>query len=74
MPKISFQIPIEVSKVISKHPEINWNKVISNTLGNYTKKIRLLDSITSKSKLAEQDIEEIDHVIKSGLLKRYKKA
>ncbi len=71
MPKVSVQIPAEVSKIMARHPGVNWNKVISSTVWNYAKKIKLLDSITSKSKLTDEDIEAIDHTIKAGLLKKY---
>lgn len=74
MPEITFDIPSDVKEIISKHSEINWNKVISDTLWNYAKKIRLLDSITSKSKLTDKDVEAIDHAIKANLLKKYQNA
>ena len=74
MPKVSVQIPAEVSEVMAQHPEVNWNRVISNTLWNYAKKIRLLDSITSKSRLTDEDVEAIGHEIKADLLKRYQTA
>lgn len=74
MPKVSVQIPAEVSKVMTQHPEVNWDKVISNTLWNYAKKIRLLDSITSKSKLTDKDVEALGHEIKANMIKRYQTA
>lgn len=73
MPKISFEIPSDIQEIMTKHSEINWDKVISDTLWNYARKIRLLDSITSKSKLSEQDVNAIDHEIKAGLLTKYLK-
>lgn len=72
MPKITVDIPSDVKDIISKHSELNWNKVITDTLWNYAKKLKLLDSITSKSKISEKDIEAIDHAIKHNLLKKYK--
>ncbi len=71
MPKVSVQIPTEISEIMAKHPEVNWDKVISDNLWNYVKKIRLLDSITSKSKLTDKDVDAIDHAIKDDLLKKY---
>jgi hypothetical protein len=71
MPKITFDIPSDVKDVISRHSEIDWNKLISDVLWNYAKKIRLLDSIASKSKLDSKDVEVIDHVIKASLSKKY---
>lgn len=74
MSKVSVQIPDEVSKIMAQRPEVNWNKVISNTLWNYAKKIKLLDSLTFKSALTDKDVEAIDHAIKADLLKKYQKA
>lgn len=38
MPKITFDIPSDVKDVISRHSEIDWNKLISDVLWNYAKK------------------------------------
>ncbi|MBI5203361.1 MAG: hypothetical protein HZA11_00415 [Nitrospirae bacterium] len=74
MPKVTFEIPTDVNALIKKHTEVDWNKIISDTLWNYAKKIKLLDSITSKSKLTDKDVEALDREIKEVLLKRYQKA
>lgn len=74
MPKVTFDIPTDVKDIIKKHAEVDWNKIISDTLWNYAKKIKLLDSITSKSKLTGKDVESLDHEIKGALLKKYQKA
>lgn len=71
MSKITLEVPSDIKNIISKHSEIDWNKLILNTLQSYAKKIRLLDSITSKSKLTKEDIVALDHEIKATLLKRY---
>ncbi len=72
MPKVIFEIPSDVKDIISKHKEIDWNRVISDTLWSYARKIKLLDSITSKSKLTDKDISALDHEIKAGLIKKYR--
>lgn len=74
MPKITLDIPSDVKDVISKHTEIDWNKLISDILWNYAKKLRLLDSIASKSKLGNKDVEAIDHIIKASLANKYQAA
>jgi len=38
MPKVSFEIPNDVKDILTKHTEIDWNKIISDTLWNYAKK------------------------------------
>lgn len=73
MPNITFQIPSEVNEILSKHTEIQWDKVVVDTLWNYAKKLRLLDKITSKSKLTHQNADKLDKAIKSSLSKHYKK-
>jgi hypothetical protein len=71
MPKITVDIPSDVKDIISKHSELNWNKIITDTLWSYAKKLKLLDSITSKSKISEKDVDEIDSTIKQNILKKY---
>jgi hypothetical protein len=71
VPKITIDIPSDVKDIISKHSELNWDKVIADTLWSYAKKLKLIDSITAKSKILEKDVEEIDYVIKHGILKKY---
>ncbi len=74
MPGVTFQIPSEVKKILSKHPEIKWDKVVADTLWNYARRLRLMDKIAAKSKLSSQDIDQLDKTIKAGLWKRYKNA
>lgn len=71
MSKVTFNVPSEIKGIISKHSEINWDKVTSDTLWGYVKKMKMLDSITSKSMLSDKDIDAIDHSIKASLLKKY---
>jgi hypothetical protein len=73
MPNITFEIPSEIKKILSDHPEIKWDKVVADTLWNYAKKIRLMDKIASKSKLSNQDVDKLDKTVKTSLLKHYRK-
>jgi len=73
MPNITLQIPSEIKEILSKHPEIKWDKIVTDTLWNYAKKLRLTDKMVSKSKLSDQDVDKLDKVIKADLLKRYKR-
>ena len=52
MPSVTFQIPSEAKKVMSKYPKIKWDKVVADTLWNYARKLRLMDKIAAKSKLS----------------------
>ncbi|MBI5746666.1 MAG: hypothetical protein HZA13_06675 [Nitrospirae bacterium] len=74
MSKVTFDIPSDIKAIISKRSEIDWDKVISDTLWSYVKKMKLLDSMTSKSRLTDKDADTIAHAIKADLLKKYQKA
>ncbi len=73
MPNITLQIPTEIKDILSKHPEIKWEKIVTDSLWSYAKKLRLIDKLTSKSKLSARDVDELDRTIKADLLKRYKR-
>lgn len=32
MPNVTFQIPSEIKEILSQHPEIKWDKVVTETL------------------------------------------
>jgi hypothetical protein len=72
MPSVTFQIPSEIKEILSEHPEIKWDKVVADTLWGYAKKLRLMDKMTSRCKLSEQNADKVDKAIKAALLKRYK--
>ncbi len=59
-------------KIISQHPEINWETLAKDAIWNYVKKLQLADKITNKSKLNCDDVEIIDRAIKKSLLERYR--
>lgn len=74
MPKVTFEIPADIKDILTTHTEIDWDKIISDTLWSYAKKIKLLESITSKSSLTDKDVEVLDHEIKAALSKKYQNA
>jgi len=32
MPKVTFEIPSDIENIISKHLEVDWDKLVINTL------------------------------------------
>jgi hypothetical protein len=73
MPNITIQIPVEIKEILSKHPEIKWERIVTDSLWNYAKKLRLIDKVTSKSKLSDRDVDKLDRAIKVDLSKHYKR-
>jgi hypothetical protein len=74
MQDITFQIPTEVEKILSSHPEIKWDMVVTESLWNYAKKLRLMDKIASKSKLSTRNVNTLDKSIKTAIMSRYKES
>ncbi len=72
MPKMVLQISAEIKKIISQHPEINWETLAKDAIWDYAKKLQLADKITNKSKLSRDDVEILDREIKKSLLKKYR--
>lgn len=73
MPNLTLSIPEELHNIVKKHNEIKWSEVARRAMWLQANKLKLMDTLASKSKLTEKDVEELDHKIKAGLFKRYAK-
>ena len=71
MPSITVAIPEELNEVVKRHNDINWPEVARRAVWLEAQKLELMDKLAGKSKLTERDIEEIDHLIKRDIVKRY---
>ena len=71
MPNITLSIPEELHNIVKNHTEIKWSEIARRAMWLQANKLKLMDSLASKSKLTKKDVEELDHKIKAGLLKRY---
>ena len=70
MGNITLSIPEELHSIVKQHTEIKWSEVARRAMWLQAKKLQLMDKLVSKSKFTEKDVEELDHKIKAGLLKR----
>tara|TARA_Y100000310_G_scaffold344949_1_gene460709 strand:- start:7422 stop:7640 length:219 start_codon:yes stop_codon:yes gene_type:complete len=71
MPNITLSIPEELHNIVKTHTEIKWSEVARRAMWLQARKLQLMDQLASKSKLNKKDVEELDHKIKAGLLKRF---
>ncbi|MDI6917655.1 MAG: hypothetical protein QMC80_07660 [Thermoplasmatales archaeon] len=74
MVNITLSVPKEVHKEMKKHPEIRWSEVARQAIIKKIGDMKLLDKLLSKSALKIEDVEELDKIIKVGILKRHKGA
>lgn len=72
MAHLTFSVPDEVRKAVSKLRQVDWDNVVSHLLWEYTKRLQLADRLARHSRLTATDIVEIDAVVKAGLAKRYR--
>lgn len=70
MPNMTLAIPRELHKIMKEHAEIKWSEVARRAMWEQARKLELLESLTGKSKLTQEDVEKIGKSIKIGLRKR----
>ena len=71
MPNMTLSIPSELHRIVKQHNEIKWSEVARKAMWVQARRLNLMEKLAKKSKLTKKDIDEIDHKIKAGLLKRF---
>ena len=67
---ITLAIPKELHERMREHDEISWSALIRHTLEHKLSDLELLDKLTAKSKMTEEDALEIGRLIKRSAAKR----
>jgi len=70
MGDITLSIPGELQKKMKKHSEIRWSKVIRKTIQKRIEDLELLDSLTARSELTQEDSLEISKKIDASVDKK----
>jgi hypothetical protein len=73
MTELIIDIPNDIAKDMKRAHFINWNEKLIKDIVFFLNEREIVESILSKSKLKETDVEEIDNLIKSGLFEKYYK-
>ncbi|MCJ7608670.1 hypothetical protein MUP00_03250 [Candidatus Bathyarchaeota archaeon] len=68
---VTLAVPVELHRIMKKHPEIKWSEVARQAMWEYARKLDLLDEIASRSKLSEKDAVEIGEAVKKRVAERY---
>ena len=71
MANMTLAVPEDLSRIMEKHKDIKWTEVARQAIREKARKLELMDKLLAKSKLTEQDAEEIGHKIKHGIAKRH---
>ncbi len=73
MTNITLTVPEGLHKKMKRHPEVKWSEVVRRVLAEKIRDLELMDRIAAKSLLTAKDVDELDHVLKEALLRRYKR-
>jgi hypothetical protein len=71
MPTITLSVPQDLKYEMDKEKEINWSEVARNAIKIKLDQLKILKSISSKSKLTEKDALKLGREINESLHKRY---
>ena len=71
MPTITLSVPEDLKKNMDKEKEINWSEVARNAIKIKLDQLKILKSISTRSKLTEKDALKLGREINESLHKRY---
>ena len=71
MTNMTLAVPEDLHRIMDRHKDIKWTEVARQAMREKARKLERMDKLLAKSKLTEQDAEEIGHKIKHGITKRH---
>lgn len=73
MPNMTLSLPEDVYRIVKAHNEVRWSEIARRAIEDYARKIALVNAMTSKSELSEDDIMALDYKVKAGVREYYRK-
>ncbi len=71
MVNMTLSIPEELYKEMQRHSEFKWSEIAREAFEKKIKELHWIEVVLSKSKLTEEDAEQIGHKIKHEIAKRF---
>ena len=71
MTNMTLAVPEDLYVIMQKHREIKWSEVARQAILEKARKLELMDTLLSKSKLTEADAQMIGHKIKQAIAKKH---
>ena len=68
---MTLAVPEDLHRIMEKHKLIKWSEVARQAMWVQARKLELMDKLLAKSRLTEQDAEEIGHKIKHEIARRH---
>ena len=73
MPNITLAVSKELHRKMREHPEVKWSEVVRRIIAQRIQDLERMDAIAQRSRLLPEDIDELDHLVKEGLRRRYER-
>ena len=69
MTNLTLSVPENLYKRMQKHNEIKWSIVVRSTIEKKLNDLEMMDKLVAKSKLTNEDVDEIAKLIKADIAK-----
>jgi muconolactone delta-isomerase len=73
VPNITLSVPEDLHRRMRRHPEVQWSEVVRRVIAAKIRDLEAMDRLTAKSLLTQDDVDELDHVLKAAPLRRYRR-
>ena len=73
MANITLSLPEELYQKLKNHPEIRWSEVARKAIQQYLDELELLNKLTAKSQLTEDDVRELSDLIDTQVIEKLSK-
>ena len=73
MANITLSLPEELYQKLKNHPEIRWSEVARKAIQQYLDELELLDKLTSKSQLTDDDVRDLSDLIDTQVIEKLSK-
>lgn len=74
VPNITLTVPEDLHRKMKAHPEIRWSQVVRRVLVRRIEDLERMDALAKRSSLRIEDVDELAHLVKEGLRRRYQRA
>jgi len=71
VPRFTLSLPDHLHRKMKRHPEVRWSGVIRRILSEKIRDLDMMERIAARSLLRAEDVDELDHILKEALLRRY---
>jgi len=73
MPNLTLAIPEQLHERMKQHSEIRWSEVVRIIIQKKIEDLEMLEKIAQKSKLTQEDVDEIAHKINREVFRELNK-